>query len=236
MTETTSACNCLAERSRTETVTYSIAPRAGGGWAAWGAALTALLVRLTAAPTHCAIIDQRPNERYLQLMLGHGHARIEASGNGYLTGDFRLGESEERVLAGLGFRRPSTADPDDDFPENWWIDQPTADPAHLARTRHGDGEFGDGVRRSLAHHDRRVRCRCAVRSVLLGGHVTVDGTVGGRRPDRRLSARRRDRRRLGCRHRVQLDRGDRAGRTAPTVSPTTSRRTAGGERSPTTRR
>lgn len=133
MTEASSACDCLAERSRTETVTYSLAPRAGGGWAAWGAALTALIVRLTAAPTHCAIIDQRPNERYLQLMLGHGHARLEASGNGYLTGDFRLGESEERVLAGLGFRRPSTADSEDDLPENWSIDQPAADPAQLAQ-------------------------------------------------------------------------------------------------------
>jgi hypothetical protein len=129
----TDTCRCAIEIARTETRTYSVAPGDGGGWPAWTAALTGLLTRLATGPTHCLVITQEPNQRYVQLMLGHGHAHVEASGNAYLVGDFRLGESEEQMLAHLGFQHPHTLD-DRGLPENWWSDHDVADPAQIAET------------------------------------------------------------------------------------------------------
>ena len=91
ISEVSSTCNCAAERLRTEERTYSIAPQAGGGWTSWSGAFTRFLVRFATLPTHCFVITQAPNQRYVQLMLGHGHACVEASSNEYLQGDFRLG-------------------------------------------------------------------------------------------------------------------------------------------------
>ena len=133
ITEPSGTCRCAVEVTRTETGTYSVAPHDGGGWRAWTASFTRLLARLVVGPVHCLVITQEPNQRYVQVMLGHGHAHLEASSNAYLAGDFRLGESEEQVLTTLGFEHPSTLGDDRGLPENWWSDHDVADPVHIAR-------------------------------------------------------------------------------------------------------
>ena len=133
ITEPSGTCRCAVEATRTETRTYTVAPRDGGGWPAWTAALARLLVRLTVAPAHCLIVTQQPNERYVQLMLGHGHAHLEASSNEYLLGDFRLGASDEAALASLGFRHPEELGDHSGLPENWWIDHHVADPVRITQ-------------------------------------------------------------------------------------------------------
>lgn len=134
ITEPSNACRCEVEVARTETRTYSVAPRDGGGWSAWTAALTRLLTRMATGPAHCVVITQEPNQRYVQLMLGHGHAHLEASSNTYLEGDFRLGETEKQTLATLGFEHPGTLGDDRELPENWWSDHDVADPVWIAQT------------------------------------------------------------------------------------------------------
>ena len=134
ITQPADTCRCAVEVTRTETRTYSVAPRDGGGWSAWTAALTRLLTRLATGPAHCVVVTQEPNQRYVQLMLGHGHAHLEASSNAYLEGDFRLGESEEQMLTTLGFEHPDTLGDDRGLPENWWSDHDVADPERIART------------------------------------------------------------------------------------------------------
>ena len=131
ISEASGTCDCAVERLRTEERTYSIAPQAGGGWTSWGGAFTRFVIRFATLPTHCFVITQPPNQRYVQLMLGHGHACVEASSNEYLHGDFRLGQSEERVLERLGFRSPALGPAAQDA-GNWRIDQPNADPVHIA--------------------------------------------------------------------------------------------------------
>lgn len=83
---------------------FVVAPLAGGGWTAWGVALARLLGRLADGPTQCVIASQHPGGRYVQWMIGHRWAYVEVSSNHYLTGDHRLGSSEERHLRSLGFR------------------------------------------------------------------------------------------------------------------------------------
>lgn len=129
--ESAASCSCDAERPLTRSATYTVTPAAGGGWPAWTAALTRLLVRFTFAPAHCIVVTQEPNQRYVQLMVGHGHAHVEASSNTYLAGDFRLDSTEERALAALGFEPPA-GDPDKTSPDNWWFDADRADPEHIA--------------------------------------------------------------------------------------------------------
>ena len=128
------ACECEADAVRTRSDSYSVAPATGGGWPAWTAALVRMLTRMIDEPTHCITITQEPNERYVQLMVGHGHACVEASSNTYLTGDFRLGPSEEAVLRSFGFRHPDALDPRDSVPRNWWFDENHADPILIAET------------------------------------------------------------------------------------------------------
>jgi hypothetical protein len=113
---------CAAERTRTLDRIFDVAPDAGGGWTAWALAFGRLLDRLADEATHCVVITQEPNERYAQLMLGHGRVHIEASSNEYLTGDFRLSRAEENELRTLGFSPPDEVI--DGFPVNWWIERP----------------------------------------------------------------------------------------------------------------
>jgi hypothetical protein len=100
---------------------FDVAPDAGGGWPAWALALGRLLDRLAGEPTHCVVITQESNERYVQLMLGHRRIHVEASSNEYLHGDFRLSPGDEDVLRSLGFSPPDEAI--DGFPVNWWIER-----------------------------------------------------------------------------------------------------------------
>jgi hypothetical protein len=125
------ACTCELARERTIERHFEIAPAAGGGTVAWAIAFGRLLMRLLALPTHCVVITQEPNQRYVQLILGDGHARVEASSNHYLDGDFRLGASEERHLRALGFNPPEELD-DEGWPRNWWFASDHADPAQIA--------------------------------------------------------------------------------------------------------
>lgn len=129
---TEESCSCNSDGARTQDRTYTLAPASGGGWPAWTAAFTRLLIRLVVEPTHCVIVTQEPNQRYVQLMIGHGHAHVEASGNTYLWGDFRLGPSEERLLDTLGFQHPDRLDPRHSLPQNWWFDDERADPCRIA--------------------------------------------------------------------------------------------------------
>jgi T3SS (YopN, CesT) and YbjN peptide-binding chaperone 3 len=133
ITEPSGTCRCAVEATRTTSRTYSVAPADGGGWPAWTAAFTRLLGRLAVGPTHCVVVTQEPNQRYVQMMLGHGHAHLEASSNAYLVGDFRLAESDEAALADLGFLHPDDLADDSGLPENWWIDHDVADPTHIAQ-------------------------------------------------------------------------------------------------------
>ena len=67
----------------------------GGGWRTWSEALLRLLERMGHQPTQSVIIHQRLlNNRYVQLQIGHGVAHAEASSNVYLTGDWRLDQSD----------------------------------------------------------------------------------------------------------------------------------------------
>ena len=128
------ACECEAAATRTRSDSYSVAPASGGGWTAWTAALVRMLTLLRDEPTHCITIAQEPNQRYVQLMIGHGHAHVEASSNTYLTGDFRLGPSEEALLRSFGFRHPDALDPRSSVPRNWWFEEDHADPLSIAET------------------------------------------------------------------------------------------------------
>lgn len=115
---------------------FAIAPARGGGWSAWAEAFTRLLDRLAGQPAHCVIVTQDPNQRYVQLMVGHGHAHVEVSSNHYLMGDFRLDESEERLLEAIGFEPPAAVDDGVDgepaMPLNWWHDEEHLDAETVA--------------------------------------------------------------------------------------------------------
>lgn len=121
MTDTaTRSCSCDALADRLQRATFDVAPGAGGGWEAWRVALGRLIARLGAGPTHCVVITQDPNQRYVQLLLGHGRVHAEVSSNHYLMGDFRLSPAEEGHLRRLGFDIDADHDHDERFPHNWF--------------------------------------------------------------------------------------------------------------------
>lgn len=125
-------CRCAEERPLTRRQEFDIAPAPGGGWLVWSHALARLLARLSVQPAHCVVITQDPNQRYVQLIIGHGHARVEASSNTYLEGDFRLGPTEEAQLRLLGFKSPDELDDDHPGPYNWWFNEDSVDPFDVA--------------------------------------------------------------------------------------------------------
>jgi hypothetical protein len=128
------SCDCDVDAAHTGTASFSVSPASGGGWTAWTAALVRMFTRLRDQPAHCVVVTQEPNERYVQVMIGHGHAHVEASSNTYLAGDFRLGPSEEQLLRSFGFEHPDAADPRSTLPQNWWFDEEHADPHSIAET------------------------------------------------------------------------------------------------------
>jgi hypothetical protein len=126
---TDSTCTCEADRVLTADRTFEIAPDAGGGWTSWARALTRLFTSLAARPTHCLVITQEPNQRYVQLAIGHGNVRLEASSNTYLTGDFRLSPADEERLLRVGFRSPwDEVEHEYARPKNWWLEEPIGHP------------------------------------------------------------------------------------------------------------
>lgn len=125
------ACSCDVDREQTRFEQFEIVPRLGGGWPAWAEAFARLIDRLAGLPAHCVIVSQEPNQRYVQMMVGHGHAHTEVSSNVYLMGDFRLDHREEQALELLGFEPPDL-DADGSRPFNWWRDDEAADGETIA--------------------------------------------------------------------------------------------------------
>jgi hypothetical protein len=75
--------------------------------------------------------EQRHTGRYVQLLVGHGFARIEVTGNAYLEGVDRLDADDVVFLESIGFHRP---DEHVDRPFNWWRVDSVPDADVLADT------------------------------------------------------------------------------------------------------
>lgn len=127
-----SICTCDPTRVEPPPAAFVVAPAAGGGWPAWTAALSRLVAGILDRSSHALVLTQEPNQRYAQLLVGHGRAHVEAASNQYLTGDFRLGPSEEAVLTSLGYRPAEDLDSVRGLPSNWWLDVAPADPLGVA--------------------------------------------------------------------------------------------------------
>lgn len=108
----------------------------------------------------------------MQLLIGHGHARVEASSNHHLSGDFRLGASEEHLLVALGFRNPCELDAECKFARNFWFDQVDVDTRHGSPGDYEHVDHGYGIPHRLSDHDRGVRRRGTVRGVLVRGVIS----------------------------------------------------------------
>lgn len=88
----------------------STIPSRIGGWVQWSALLLQLLHDIGNEPTRVVIIEQpHRNDRYVQMLVGHGFARVEASSNQFLQGTSRLSGVDERLLTLLGWQAPNTA-------------------------------------------------------------------------------------------------------------------------------
>lgn len=100
---------------------FEVVPADGGGWRMWSKALLRLVRRMGDQPTQAIVISQEPfTQRYVQAIIGHGIARVQASSNVYLTGMHRLTAEHEQVLALLGWLPPTAdADDPDEYPANW---------------------------------------------------------------------------------------------------------------------
>jgi hypothetical protein len=93
---------------RREDALYELTPDTSGGWVQWSSAILRLVRRLGDQATHIVTIEQRSRTgRSLQLTIGHGVARLEASGNAHLTGSSRLTGVDERLLTLLGWTAPA---------------------------------------------------------------------------------------------------------------------------------
>jgi hypothetical protein len=114
-----SACRQLRLEGQAP-IDFVVVPGAGGGWHQWAAALARLLGRIGTGPTQALIIGQRPfTQRYVQMLIGHGQAHVEASSNVYLEDGSRLSPEHEELLARIGWRVPNEAD--DALPANWTL-------------------------------------------------------------------------------------------------------------------
>ncbi len=113
--------------------TFDVAPADGGGWSMWSAALLRLLRRVGSEPTRVIIITQPLlNDRYVQVLIGHGIAHAEVGSNVYLMGDSRLSADQEELLTLLGWQPPtSDVDDSDDMPANWTLPLVRGDWGHL---------------------------------------------------------------------------------------------------------
>lgn len=100
---------------------FVVAPINGGGWPEWSFALLRLLQRMSAQPTQALIITQDSlTSRYVQVLIGHGIAHVEASSNVYLEGSSLLEAEHEELLTLLGWQPPGAdRDDPDRLPANW---------------------------------------------------------------------------------------------------------------------
>lgn len=61
-------------------------------------------------------------QRYVELLIGHGKAYVEASSNGYLLGEHRLSAADEELLVAIGWIAPKTdVDDPERFAANWTL-------------------------------------------------------------------------------------------------------------------
>jgi hypothetical protein len=102
----------------------------------WSAALLRLLERTSNEPTRALLIEQPDRtQRYLQMLVGHGIAHVEASSNVYLTGASRLSGVEERLLTLLGWAAPNpNSDSPDEVSTNWTLPLVYGDWTNLVET------------------------------------------------------------------------------------------------------
>jgi hypothetical protein len=80
------------------------------------------------------VIVEQPdtNGRYVQLLIGHGRALVEASSNDYLLDESRLTADHEELLGLLGWQWEGTdADEPDGEPANWTLPEVRADSPDL---------------------------------------------------------------------------------------------------------
>ncbi len=102
---------------------FVLAPADGGGWDEWNRALLRLVERIGDGPTHAVVITQDSmTQRYVQALVGHGLADVQASSNIYLTGPSSLGAAHEQMLTVLGWQPPERQEDDpEQMPANWWV-------------------------------------------------------------------------------------------------------------------
>lgn len=115
---------------------YTVIPSDGGGWMQWSAALLRLLERTSNEPTRALIIQQPDRtDRYVQMLVGHGIAHVEASSNTYLEGASRLSGVDERLLTLLGWVAPNphSSNPAD-VSTNWTLPLIHGDWTNLVET------------------------------------------------------------------------------------------------------
>lgn len=101
--------------------TFVVVPSDGGGWQAWAAALLRLFIRIGHGPTQAVIVTQDAStRRYVQALVGHGTAVVQASSNVYLDGSSVLTADQTELMATIGWRPPTPdCDNPDEMPANW---------------------------------------------------------------------------------------------------------------------
>ena len=129
-------CRQLRKSVARYSTDYTVTPSVGGGWMQWSGALLRLLQRTGSEPTRALLIEQPSRtERYVQMLVGHDVAHVEASSNVYLEGPSRLSGVEERLLTLLGWTAPKAdGDDPDDLPANWSLPIVRGDWANLVET------------------------------------------------------------------------------------------------------
>ncbi len=115
---------------------FAVAPAKGGGWEVWSAALLRLLQRIGHQPTQAVIISQPDvNDRYAQVLIGHGVAHAEVGSNVYLTGESVLSVDHEELLSLLGWLGPEwNIDAPGEMPANWHLPLVDGDWLYLVET------------------------------------------------------------------------------------------------------
>lgn len=100
---------------------FEVAPVDIGGWRMWSKALLRMVRRMGDQLTQAIVISQEPfTQRYLQAVVGHGIARVEASSNASLQGMHRLTDDHHQLLVLLGWRPPTDESLDPrDGPGSW---------------------------------------------------------------------------------------------------------------------
>ena len=125
-------CTAIRARGGREQ-NFIVTPLDGGGWQAWNAALLRLFQRIGSEPTRALILSQPLlNDRYAQVLVGHGIAHPECSSNVYLIGASMLSDEQHELLDMLGWTAPaSDVDDPGELPSNWTLPHVRGDWAYL---------------------------------------------------------------------------------------------------------